>query len=124
MTTPTTPPKRVLIADDEHPLAHALELKLQHEGYDTVAVSDGQACLKKLASDQFDILLLDLMMPVMDGFSVLEQLGTVSKPPVVFALSGLRQHEDEKRALGLGAQKYFVKSEIPLETIVDAVKKA
>src|SRR5690348_10398053 len=110
MSNPPTPkPKRILIAEDEKPLAHALELKLQHEGYETIAVNDGQSCLNLLTADDFDVLLLDLMMPVLDGFSVLEQLKDKAGPkPVIFALSGLRQHEDEKRVLALGAHKYFV----------------
>ena len=119
---PSSKPKRVLIAEDEKPLSHALELKLQHEGYETVAVGDGEACLKLLESEHFDILLLDLLMPVMDGFSVLERLKDHPDRPVIFTLSSLGQHEDEKRVLGLGVKKYFSKATVQLETIVDEVK--
>ncbi len=122
--TLTPKPKRILIAEDERPLAHALELKLQHEGYETVAVNDGQACLDRLEAEHFDILLLDLMMPILDGFSVLEQLKGKPDKPTIFTLSSLGQHEDEKRVLDLGVKKYFSKATVQLETIVDEVKKA
>ncbi|HEY6736146.1 MAG TPA: response regulator [Candidatus Saccharimonadia bacterium] len=125
MTPSATPsPKRILIAEDEKPLAHALELKLQHEGYETMAVGDGQACLKQLAEGHFDVLLLDLMMPILDGFGVLEELQHAAHRPVIFTLSSLGQHEDEKRVQKLGVTKYFSKATVQLETIVEAVKNA
>lgn len=119
--TPTT--KRVLIVEDERPLAHALELKLQHEGYQTTWASNGQDCLKAIDEGEFDVVLLDLMMPVMDGFQVLTQLGQKANRPTVFVLSNLSQHEDEERVLALGAKKFFIKSDTPLSTIVEEVKQ-
>ncbi|HEU4965933.1 MAG TPA: response regulator [Candidatus Saccharimonadales bacterium] len=114
--------KRVLIVEDEAPLAHALSLKLGHEGCETAIADSGQACLDILESQQFDVLLLDLVMPVVDGFQVLEKLQHAPKRPVIFALSNLSQQDDEKRALSLGAQKFFVKSNTPLAVIVQEVK--
>jgi CheY-like chemotaxis protein len=116
-------PKRILIVEDEKPLAHALELKLRHEGYDVTAASDGQQCVQLATEQQFDIILLDLIMPVMDGFQVLEKLRQLPKMPAVFVLSNLSQQEDEQRALSLGALKFFIKSDTPLTTIVQEVQK-
>ncbi len=116
--------KRVLIVEDERPLAHALELKLQHEGCKTAVAVNGKDCLALLGREPFDVVLLDLMMPVMDGFQVLEQLGKLPKPPTVIVLSNLSQREDEDRALKLGAKKYFIKSDTPLAVIVEEVQKA
>ena len=120
-----TAQKRILIAEDERPLSHALELKLQREGFITTVAQNGEECLKLLNDEknEFDIILLDLMMPVLDGFQVLEQLQKRPKKPVVFVLSNLSQAEDEQRVLNLGAQKYFIKSDTPLGVIVDEVKK-
>jgi DNA-binding response OmpR family regulator len=115
--------KRVLIVEDERPLAHALELKLQHEGFETKVVTNGQECLDITSKQSFDIILLDLMMPLMDGFQVLEKLNKRPVKPVVFVLSNLSQHEDETRALSLGARKFFVKSNTPLTVIVHEVNK-
>ncbi|HSX07434.1 MAG TPA: response regulator [Candidatus Saccharimonadales bacterium] len=114
--------KQILIVEDERPLAHALELKLQHEGFAVTVASNGQEALDLIASKQFDVLLLDLIMPVLDGFQVLERLQQNPKKPAVFVLSNLSQHEDEERVLQLGARRFFIKSDTPLTVIVDEVK--
>lgn len=113
--------KTVLIVEDEKPLAHALELKLQKVGCTTKIARNGQECLAELAATQYDAVLLDLMMPVMDGFQVLEQIQKLPRKPVVYILSNLSQREDEQRVLSMGAKKYFVKSDTPLAVIVSEV---
>lgn len=118
-----TDAKKVLIVEDEKPLAHALELKLQHEGFATTVATNGEECLKLLNEQTFDVVLLDLMMPVLDGFQVLEELQKKPQQPAVFVLSNLSQTEDEQRVLKLGAKKYFIKSDTPLGIIVEEVKK-
>lgn len=115
--------KRVLIVEDEKPLSHALDLKLQHEGFITSVATNGEDCLKLIEEGEFDVVLLDLMMPVLDGFQVLERLQQKEKRPAVFVLSNLSQAEDEQRVLALGARKYFIKSDTPLGVIVEEVKK-
>ena len=114
----------VLIVEDERALSHALELKLQHEGFTVTVASNGKECLDAFRAQQFDIILLDLIMPLMDGFQLLKQLSKRPRMPAVFVMSSLSQHEDEARVLALGARKFFVKSNTPLTTIVDEVKKA
>jgi two-component system OmpR family response regulator len=117
--------KRVLIVEDEKPLAHAMELKLKSEGFETTVASNGQEALDLLNAQQFDVMLLDLMMPTMDGFQVLEQIqSNAQKPGSIFVLSNLSQHEDEERVLSLGAKKFFIKSDTSLSTIVNEVKNA
>jgi len=116
--------KRVLIVEDEKPLSHALELKLTSEGFATVVATNGQEALDALKSGQFNVMLLDLMMPTIDGFQVLEQIKNSPTRPTVFVLSNLSQHEDEERALALGAKKFFIKSDTPLSVIVEEVKNA
>lgn len=116
--------KHVLIVEDERPLAHALELKLQHEGFQTATAGNGKDALELIESGSFDVVLLDMMMPVMDGFQVLQQLQGRVNRPTILVLSNLSQHEDEQRVLAAGAKKYFIKSDTPLAVIVDEVKKA
>lgn len=116
--------KQVLIVEDEKPLAHALELKLAHEGFLVTVAQNGQQCLELLESTPFDVVLLDLMMPVIDGFQVLERIKSMPKQAYVIVLSNLSQREDEERVLALGAKKYFIKSNTPLSVIVEEVKKA
>lgn len=123
-STPAATSKKVLIIEDERPLAHALQLKLGHEGFNVTAATNGREGLEAVKNQQFDVVLLDIIMPELDGFQVLEQMQHMDKPPVVFVLSNLSQHEDEERALALGARKFFIKSDTPLTTIVNEVKTA
>lgn len=111
--------KKVLIVEDERPLAHALELKFGHGGYDVTIATDGQEALKVANATKFDVVLLDLIMPNMDGFTFLEQLK--KKTPVII-LSNLGQEEDKERAKTLGAKEYFVKSNTPITQIIKAVQ--
>jgi CheY-like chemotaxis protein len=118
-----TPQKRVLIIEDEKPLARILQAKLEKEGYEVIVGHNGQTCLDLVSEGHFNVLLLDLMMPVMDGFQVLEKLKSLPERPVTFVLSNLGQAEDEHKTMELGAQRYFIKSNTQLATIVDAVKQ-
>lgn len=111
--------KRILIVEDERPLAHALELKFSHEGYETITASNGQEGLDKANTEKFDIILLDLIMPQLDGFEFMEQLK--HKTPVII-LSNLGQDEDKERAKELGAIGYYVKSNTPITEIIKTVK--
>jgi len=115
--------KKILIVDDEKPMARALELKLQHSGFETKVVNQGAEALDSLEKDQIDLVLLDLMMPTPDGFQVLESLQKKKNTVPIIVTSNLSQLEDEKRALALGAEHYFVKSNTPLSKIIEHVKK-
>ena len=115
--------KRILIVEDERPLAHALELKLGHEGYETVVALSGAEGLEKAHNEKFDCILLDLIMPEVDGFSFLQEYRKKSQTPVII-LSNLGQEEDKAKAKTLGATDYFVKANTPILTIVTRVKTA
>ena len=112
----------VLIAEDDRALSHALELKLQHEGFTVSVAHDGQQCME-LIKQPHDVLLLDLMMPGLDGFQILTEMKHINNKTPTFVLSNLSQHEDEVRTLSLGAKRYFVKSNTPLSEIVEAIKQ-
>lgn len=116
-------PKKVLVVEDERPLAHALELKLRRQGCEVTVAHDGQEALNHLENGQFDVALLDLMMPLLDGFHVLERLRDKPNKPVIFVLSNLSQPEDEARVMELGARKFFIKSDTPLSVIVEEIEK-
>ncbi len=116
--------KKVLIVEDERPLAHALQLKLEHEGIETRIAANGQECLDLLKTEKFDVLLLDMMMPVLGGFAVLEEINKMSSRPTVFVLSNLSVHDDQDKVLSMGAKKYFIKSDTPLAVIVEEILKA
>ena len=115
--------KKILIVDDEKPLAKALELKLNHEGLQAEAVFNGDEAIKALKSGSFNLVLLDLVMPDTDGFSVLEEIKKMKIKTSVIVSSNLSQEEDQEKAKELGAIDYFVKSDTTLADIVDRIKQ-
>jgi len=115
-------PKSILVIEDEKSLAGALELKLLKEGYQVTVAYDGKAGLECMARRSYDVALLDLMMPVMDGFEVLTAARKIPAAPVFIVLSNLTQPQDIDRCMKLGARKFFVKSEISLAAIVEEIE--
>lgn len=115
--------KKILIIEDEKTLALVLSRKLGTEGFHVTVGDNGQQCLDLIAEEHFDVLLLDLIMPVMDGFEVLEVLQTVEKRPAIVVMSNLSQEEDKQRALDMGAEHYLIKSNVQLAEIVVLVEK-
>lgn len=114
--------KTILIAEDEKPIARALELKLKTEGYTVMIANNGVEALDIISKNKIDFMLLDLVMPIMDGFTVLKNLHEKEiKVPVVVA-SNLGQDEDIKKAQEFGIKNYFVKSDTSLAEIVELVK--
>jgi DNA-binding response OmpR family regulator len=115
--------KKILIIEDEKPMAKALELKLNGCGFQAKAVFDGESAVAELTKENYDIALLDLMMPKKDGFSVLQDLKDKGIKTPVIVSSNLSQEEDVKRAKALGAVDYFVKSDTPLTEVVERIQK-
>lgn len=114
--------KRILIVEDERPLAHALELKLGHDGYQTTTARTGTEGLKQAQSGNYDLILLDLILPELDGFAILSQLRSDNNAVPVVILSNLGQEEDKQRVSQYSVAQYCVKSNMPLASIVNAVK--
>ena len=115
--------KKILIIEDEKPLARALELKLTHEGFQVVNIPNGEVALPLLEKEEFLLIICDLMMPKVDGFQVLEFIKNKNiKTPVVM-LTNLSQEEDEKHVRALGASEFFIKSNTPISKIVEYVKE-
>lgn len=114
----------ILIAEDDKFIASAYRVKFVNQGWDVKIASNGQEVLDFLKTNKPDLILVDLIMPVMDGFEVLENIGKLEglkKVPVIVA-SNLSQKEDKSRALKLGATDYFVKSEMTLDSLVEKIK--
>ncbi len=114
--------KKILIIEDEKPMARALELKLAHAGFEAQSVGNGEEGLALLEKKNFDLILIDLVMPKLNGFGVLEEMKKKGIKTPVMVLSNLGQEEDEKRARALGAQEFFVKSNTPITDIVTRVQ--
>lgn len=113
--------KKILIVEDEKPLANALSLKLNSSGFDTQIMHNGDDALEAAVGDKYDLVLLDLMMPKRDGFSVLTELKEKNNKTPVFIMSNLGQEEDVNKAKSLGAVDYIIKSDTPLSVIVSKI---
>jgi DNA-binding response OmpR family regulator len=114
--------KKILIAEDEKPLAEALALKLGHAGYETVRAEDGEKAVELILAGGIDLIILDLIMPKVDGFGVLEEMKEKGISIPVIVASNLSQKEDEAKAKTLGATDYFIKSDVPISELVEKVK--
>ncbi|MDH4330629.1 MAG: response regulator [Candidatus Moranbacteria bacterium] len=115
--------KKILIVEDERPIAGALEMKLNSSGFETIAASNGEDALKALDDGSFDLILLDLVMPRMNGFDFLKKKKELNKETPVIILSNLSQQEDMEKAMELGVSDYFVKSNMAISDIVEHIKK-
>ena len=100
--------KNILIVEDERRLARFMELELTHEGYNVDIVSDGQSALMNLMNKTYDVMLLDLMIPIVDGVEVTRRARTFTDLPIIMitARDGLA---DKVKGLDMGADDYLTK---------------
>ncbi len=119
-----TKKKKILIVDDEPFLVRALREKLETEGFLVDSAADGQAGLDVVFSLAPDLILLDLVMPKMDGMAMLRKLrqDERGKKIPVIVLSNLNNAKSIDASLAAGAQKFLVKVNNSLDDIVCAVK--
>jgi len=115
--------KKILIVEDDKFLANAHRVKFDNLGYEVQVAYDGQAALDTLKTFTPDIILLDLIIPIKDGFTVLAEIKKDDrlKPIPVIVTSNLSQKEDIDRAKSLGAIDYMVKSNIDLNDIIKKI---
>ena len=100
---------RILIAEDERDLNHILTERLRKEHYSVDACFDGQEALDYLEGAEYDALILDIMMPVMDGLTLLKKIRSRGNPIPVLLLTAKDSIEDRVRGLDAGANDYLVK---------------
>lgn len=114
------PANRIAVADDDPFMIELLRHKLEHSGFDVSALEDGAAALAHARAGLCDLLVLDAMMPVMDGFEVLRRLKTDPdcRQVRVIMLTALKREDDLVMALKLGADDYLVKPFIPGELLL------
>ena len=107
---------RILIADDDGDISSVLSLYLENAGYEVVEAADGEEALAALRSQRVDLCLLDIMMPVLDGYHVLRRIRETSEVPVI-VISAKGQDAEKILGLNLGADDYMVKPFNPLEAV-------
>jgi len=112
-------PQRVLIVDDERKLAQGLAAYFRQAGFDTLTAYDGRAALEIAQRDQPDLILLDLMLPEIDGMEVCRQIRRSSAVPVIM-LTARVEEADLLIGLELGADDYIAKPFSPREVVARA----
>jgi DNA-binding response OmpR family regulator len=113
----TMPDKNiVLVVDDEPRMVQFITMNLKLEGFQVISAGDGYQALEKVTKEMPDIVILDIMMPDMDGFETLKRIRELSPVPVIF-LSVKGEEYDRVRGLDLGADDYITKPFSPRELV-------
>ncbi len=117
--------KKILIVEDDQFLMSLLKLKLSARAFTVLTAIDAKEAFAVLEKEQVACVLLDLLLPGVDGFSVLEQLRDSErfKSIPVIVVSNLGAAEEKKKALGLGARSFLIKAENSPESIVKKVEE-
>lgn len=106
--------RRILVVDDERGLAKIIRLNLEQDGFEVVEANNGKEAMEKLRTTLPDLILLDVMMPDMDGFTVLKMIREIGGTPVIM-LTAKGQEDDKVKGLELGADDYVTKPFSPRE---------
>lgn len=109
MNDATTPTSRVLVAEDDPEIRKALERILDYEGYEVVSVADGAAALEAASEIQPDLILLDVMMPFVDGLTVCRRLRDHGNRTPILMLTARHELSDRVEGLDAGADDYLAK---------------
>lgn len=116
--------KKILLVEDDAALANVYKTRLEMEGFDVHQVDNGEDALTSAISYSPDLIVLDVMMPKINGFDVLDLLRT--RPETadvrVIMLTALSQAKDKERAEKLGADDYLVKSQVVISDVVARIK--
>jgi DNA-binding response OmpR family regulator len=115
---------KILVIEEDKFLRELIVKKLVKEGYETVEAIDGEEGIKKIKSEKPELILLDLILPGIDGFEVLSKMKedtTVSSIPVII-LSNLGQKEDVEKGLKLGAVDYLIKAHFTPGEIIEKIR--
>jgi DNA-binding response OmpR family regulator len=101
-------PARILLVDDEQPIQKLLSFPLEKEGYEVVPALDGQEALQRFESERFDLVVLDIMLPKMDGLEVCRRMRAKSSVPIIM-LTAKAEEIDKVLGLEIGADDYITK---------------
>ncbi|HEX3568103.1 MAG TPA: response regulator [Candidatus Saccharimonadales bacterium] len=116
--------KRILLVEDDDALANVYVVRLQAEGFDTMRVANGEDALASAVTYKPDLVLLDVMMPKVSGFDVLDILRNTPETAnlKIIMLTALSQESDKQRAQALGVDDYLVKSQVVITDVIERIK--
>ncbi len=116
--------KKILLVEDEPMLSNLLKGRLEKDGFQVIQAKDGDEALTDLKRDKYDLVLLDIILPKMSGFEVMESMRTdpnMQDVPVVI-VSNLGQESDVEKGQMLGAVGYFIKAQLSIEELVSKIR--
>jgi len=112
----------ILIAEDDPVLKEVYSKKFAISGYDIETAENGEEAIKMLEKSTPDVLILDLSMPVLDGFAVMEKFPKESRKFPIIVLTNFGNEQNRQRAEKLGADDYFIKSEMTIKSLLEMVE--
>lgn len=117
-------PKRILLVEDDDALANVYVTRLQSEGFDVHRVTNGEEALATALTYHPDLVVLDVMMPKVNGFDVLDILRNTPETTnlKIIMLTALSQDSDKERAESLGADDYLVKSQVVIADVIERIR--
>jgi len=121
---PSKHPQRILLVEDDDALANVYVTRLQAEGFDVRRVSNGEEALATALTYKPNLVVLDVMMPKVSGFDVLDILRNTPETAnlKIIMLTALSQSSDQERAKSLGADDYLVKSQVVIADVIDRIR--
>lgn len=116
--------KKILLVEDDEALAAVYKSRLELEGFETLEVNNGEKALSAAIEFRPDLILLDVMMPKISGFDVLDILRNTPETGniKVIMLTALSQPKDKEKAEALGVDDYLVKSQVVIGDVVDRIR--
>lgn len=116
MTVSKTQNPKILVVDDEERMARFIRLNLEHDGFQVIEAFRGQEAMDKIRTTMPDLVLLDIMLPDLDGFEVLKMIREISNIPIIM-LTAKGEEDDRVKGLELGADDYVTKPFSPRELV-------
>jgi len=118
-------PKKILLVEDDDALANVYMMRLEVEGFEAKRVADGEQALAIAREYRPDLILLDIMMPKVSGFDVLDILRNTPETGniKIIVLTALSQENDRKRAEDLGADDFLVKSQVVIADVIERIRR-
>ncbi|MFH1546942.1 MAG: response regulator [bacterium] len=113
---------KILIVEDTEAISRALSLKLEESAVEVITTSTGQEAVELIGKNNFKVILLDLVIPDVNGFSILETLNNKKSKAQLIVLSNLSQKEDIEKAKTFGVKEYFIKSDTSISKVVEYIK--
>lgn len=116
--------KTILVVEDDAGMRESMQEVFTERGYRVLVAEDGEGALKKISSEEVDLVLLDIILPKKDGFEVLKEMkqGEKTKSIPVILTTNLSDPKDIQKALDLGATTYLIKSNYSLAEIISKVE--